>query len=448
MTDIGVEPYREITFDADGDADPAERAALTGVDATDLVLFAHGWNNTPTTARNLYRAFFAVFPPLLTAAPGVRLAYGGVTWPSIRFTDESIPDFPHALAQTADPGLDTATVSALKGFFPGQDAAVDTIAGYLREQPDSEAAFTDFGRLTRQLVTSATSVGSATRGRPGGGDLALEDAPGAAPALLMDPIVELCQRFTSALAETGMDVQPEQPGPPEPPGPSFSIGGSLKHLWNGAKEVLRQTTYYEMKHRAGTVGQNGLGPLIGQLATTRPDLRVHLVGHSQGARLVAFALKGLPQGARNLKSVTLLEGAFSHYVFAERLPDGLSGPGALSDAQARLDGPVVSCYSHFDTALGVIYPLASALSGDYASELPGLDRRWWAIGHDGIQAVSPCTMLTLAEALRDGVPDSGCVSVDVAAVVKSGGPPTGAHSDICHPELARVVLAAGRIVSV
>ncbi|MEV6045145.1 serine-threonine protein kinase [Streptomyces xanthochromogenes] len=441
MTDIGVAPYREVTFDADGDADPAERTALAGVEATDLVLLAHGWNNTPDTARGLFRAFFAAFPALLTGPEGVRLGYGGVIWPSIRFTDETIPNFPHATATTAPttpapapgPGLDAATVTALKGFFPGQDAAIDRITAYLDQRPDEEAAFTDFARLTRQLVTAPAS-GPGTLG-----DLAPEDGPGASPALLTDGILGLCQRFTAALADTGMAVQPG------PPGPSFSIGGSLKHLWDGAKEVLRQTTYYEMKHRAGTVGQRGLGPLIGQLATTRPDLRIHLVGHSQGARLVAFALKGLPGGAHNVKSVTLLEGAFSHYTFAERLPDGLSGAGALSDAQGRVDGPVVSCYSHFDTALGVIYPLASALSGDYASALPGLDRRWWAIGHDGIQAVSPCTTLTLAEALRDGVPDSGCVSVDAAAVVRAGGPPSGAHSDICHPELARVVLAAGRI---
>lgn len=146
-----------------------------------------------------------------------------------------------------------------------------------------------------------------------------------------------------------------------------------------------------------------------------------------------------------MKSVTLLEGAFSHYAFAERLPNGLTGAGALSDMQQRIDGPLVSCYSHFDTALGVIYPLASALSGDDASELPGLEKRWWAVGHDGIQAVTSCTTLTLDEALRDGVPDSGCVSVDAASVVKAGGPLTGAHSDICHEQLARVVLAAGRI---
>jgi hypothetical protein len=40
---------------------------------------------------------------------------------------------------------------------------------------------------------------------------------------------------------------------------------------------------------------------------------------------------------------------------------------------------------------------------------------------------------------------SGCVNVDACAVVNRGGPPSGAHSDICHRELAQVVLAAGRV---
>jgi hypothetical protein len=67
------------------------------------------------------------------------------------------------------------------------------------------------------------------------------------------------------------------------------------------------------------------------------------------------------------------------------------------------------------------------------------------MGHDGIQAVPGAPRLTLEQALRDGIPGSGCVSVDAASVVRRGNPPEGAHSDICHPELARVVLAAGRI---
>lgn len=145
-----------------------------------------------------------------------------------------------------------------------------------------------------------------------------------------------------------------------------------------------------------------------------------------------------------MKSLTLLQGAFSHYAFAQSLPHAAHSGGALRSMEQRVDGPVVACYSRHDSALGVIYPLASSLAGDDANVV-GLDKRWWAMGHDGIQATQPLVRLTLEEALRQGIPGSGCVSVDTASVVRRGGPPAGAHSDICHEELARVVLAAGRI---
>ena len=62
-----------------------------------------------------------------------------------------------------------------------------------------------------------------------------------------------------------------------------------------------------------------------------------------------------------------------------------------------------------------------------------------------MQAVSGTRAYKLADALKAELPASGCVNVDAAAVVKNGGPPAGAHSDIVHRELAQVVLAAGRI---
>lgn len=67
------------------------------------------------------------------------------------------------------------------------------------------------------------------------------------------------------------------------------------------------------------------------------------------------------------------------------------------------------------------------------------------MGHDGVRAVPGTRSLKLADALKAKLPTSGCVNVDAAAVVKRGGPPAGAHSDIVHRELARVVLAAGRV---
>ncbi len=435
MPEMSVRPYQDITFDKDGDVDHAQRDRLTRMDATDLVMFAHGWNNTPSVATGLCSAFFAPFPGI--AAPQARLGFAGVVWPSIRFTDEPIPDFRPSTVSGVPDGqitavLDEATRAALIDLFPGHEGTVARLAQLLDEQPESEAAFAEFGRLARQLADAP--VGGLELGFT---DDLPKDEQGP-PAVLYEDALALCRKFTLALEETEMVADKEAQAA------TFSVGGGLKKVWKGAKELLRQTTYYAMKRRAGTVGELGLGPLLGQLARTSPGLRVHLVGHSQGARLVAFALRGLPDGVHNVKSVTLLQGAFSHYAFAPSLPHAPQNSGALRSAEERVDGPVVACYSRHDSALGVIYPLASSLAGD-DSHAAGLDRRWWAIGHDGIQAVRPSVRLTLEEALAQGVPSSGCVSVDTASVVRRGGPPSGAHSDICHHELARVVLAAGRI---
>jgi hypothetical protein len=67
------------------------------------------------------------------------------------------------------------------------------------------------------------------------------------------------------------------------------------------------------------------------------------------------------------------------------------------------------------------------------------------MGYGGVQAVPGTRAYTLAKALTAQLPASGCVNVDAAAVVRRGGPPAGAHSDILHEELARLVLAAGRV---
>ncbi|MGW2744435.1 serine-threonine protein kinase [Streptomyces sp. NPDC001450] len=423
MADPGmsVTPYWELTFDADGDVDGPERdrllAQVTDQGVRDLIVFAHGWNNDRSGATALYRRFFAPIPKL---APRARIGYAGVIWPSMRFCDEPIPDFPSAApALAAGPALDPGTRRALLRTFPDRAGQLDRLARMLDEQPDGDAGLAEFGQLVRQLVGTTQPLAAADTSQQG------------EPLMLGGDTATACGEFADAL--TGPHAEFRLPNP-----------------WEGAKELLRQATYYTMKRRAGTVGEHGLGPFVGQLAHAVPGVRVHLVGHSFGGRLVAFALRGLPDGVRVVKSVTLLQGAFSHYAFAARLPQDPDTAGALKDRQKRIDGPLVCCHSHFDQALGTFYPLASRLAGDDHSVL-GVDvaavlgPEWGAMGHDGVQAVPGTAKLDLAAALNGALPGSGCVNVDTAAVVHRGGPPSGAHSDIVHPELARVVLAAGRI---
>ncbi|MER7933706.1 MULTISPECIES: serine-threonine protein kinase [unclassified Streptomyces] len=438
MADPGmsVAPYWELTFDADGDPDGAERDRLldevTAHGVRDLIVFAHGWNNDRSTATALYRRFFAPVPAL---APRARLGYVGVVWPSMRFCDEPIPDFPKSVVATEAeerpaPVLDKDTRHALLDTFPGRATVVDQIARMLEQRPAAELA--EFGRLVRLLVEVL----------PGGpqplfaADTLAEGVPQSEPVLFAEDTTALCEEFARALARAGRGAGAAEFALPDP--------------WDGAKELLRQAAYYAMKRRAGTVGERGLGRVVGQLAGAAPGLRVHLVGHSFGGRLVSFALRGLPDGVRAVKSVTLLQGAFSHYAFAARLPHDPRAGGVLQGQENRIDGPLVCCYSRFDGALGTMYPLASRMADDDASLL-GVDvgavlgARWGAMGHDGVQAVPGTRSLDLAAALRGPLAAPGCVNVDAAAVVRRGGPPCGAHSDIVHPELARVVLAAGRI---
>ncbi|MHC6629032.1 alpha/beta fold hydrolase [Streptomyces globosus] len=432
-----MSPYAELVFDAQGDADPAGLRAVADIDATDLLVFAHGWNSDRPASIRLFDRFYAPFAGLV--GPGVRLGYAGVVWPSIRFPDEPIPDFDSLMgpdASAADTALDAATRRALAEFWPGHGAQLDRAAELLAARPESEDALAEFGLLVRRLAGVGGTGGGGTAG---GGAVRVASGGGGTPdrgvpAIFAEDVREVCQALTDGLAAASSD----------PPAPGRSAAGERRALWNGAKELLRQATYYEMKKRAGAVGERGLGPALTELAARRPVLRVHLVGHSFGGRVAAFSLRAVPAGARHVKSLTLLQGAFSHYAFADRLPHDSRRGGALRGMHRRVDGPVVACHSKHDAALRVFYPLASRMAGDSAGLL-GFDERWGAIGHDGVQAVPGAVRLTLAAALRSGVPASGCVSVDAASVVRRGGPPAGAHSDICHAELARVVVAAGRM---
>ncbi|MFM9456093.1 serine-threonine protein kinase [Streptomyces europaeiscabiei] len=434
--EMSVTPYWELTFDADGDVDTGQRdRLLDGVrrrGVVDLVVFAHGWNSDRSGATRLYSRFLAPFPAL---APHAKLGYVGVLWPSMRFSDEPIPDLePVPAVAPSRPALDKNTRHALVEVFPGRATVVEQLARLLDQRPDEGASLEEYGRLVRLLVEVAPQgpQGSFTA------DTITEGVPEGTPGMLCGDAATVCADFAAALAEVEASgvMTGAVPTPPQ--------------AWDGAHELLRQATYFAMKRRAGTVGERGLGRLLGRLARTAPNVRVHLVGHSFGARLVSFALRGLPEGVHTVKSVTLLQAAFSHYAFAARLPHDPRASGVLDGQHKRIDGPLVCCHSKHDSALGTIYPLASRMAGDARTVLglsvnSLLGAKWGALGYGGVQAVKGTRSFRLADALKAQLPTQGCVNIDAAAVVRRGGAPSGAHSDICHQELARVVLAAGRI---
>jgi hypothetical protein len=429
-------PHWEISFDERGTANRGEvdqlLAELPGKDLTDLFVFSHGWNSDRRQARRLYDLYFGQVPGLLArGGSAARAGWLGVVWPSKRWADEPEPTGELAGGGAAGLGdgavpaaapADPALVQDLKDVFPGDDrgAALDELARLLAERPEDPAALARFQALMGELSGAADD------------DPAGEDR--GEVALLTDDPEEVFGRFADAVPQTGE-------------GGAAGLGDAFGRLWNGAKEALRQLTYFEMKKRAGVVGKAGLGPLLGRIHQADPDVRIHLLGHSFGARLVSFALAGLPDPASSpVKSLYLLQGAFSHFAFADALPMDRSRGGALKGMAARVDGPLLASFSVHDLAVGKLYPLASLSSRDDSAGLEDQLYRWGGIGHDGAQAVD-ATVATLGP-VGTGYPFARgrFVNLDGNAIVNRGGPPSGAHSDIFHPELVWAGLAAAGLV--
>lgn len=418
MTDINGLAYYEVDFNvggslntADGAGDGGLPAAVSAGGIADLFVLSHGWNNGVDSARDLYVAMFG----LLAAQLGTHLSSSaavGVIWPSLLFPDDDPATAP------AVPSTGAKLAEALAPAFPGQQQQLDTMGQLLDQQPQDPAKLTQFHQLAKGLVTT----------KPQG----VEDT-GEAALLAADTATA----FGHAAAMA-----------PHATSSAQGIGNPFAGLWSGGREVLRTLSYYEMKNRAGVVGQNGLGPLLASLRGPSGPPRIHLIGHSFGARLVSYTLAGLPAGqtgsASPVKSLTLIQGAFSHFTFASSLMFDPSRAGALVGDGSQVDGPLLATFSAADRAVGWWYPAASMLAGQDSESASDLVYRWGGMGHDGYQQAPSPTTVALAPQGKPYGFKSGCFySLDANAVICANQSPfSGAHSDIQHPEVLWAVVAA------
>jgi hypothetical protein len=414
MAAIAGLPYYELTFAADGTltADGGLPAAVAAGGITNLFVFSHGWNDSVQTARGLYRAMFKMLGGML-GADKPTTAVVGLIWPSLLFPedDPAGPGTPSTGAQLS---------AALAPAFPGQENDLAAMGTMLDQQPQDAGQLVRFHQLASGLVTSPA--------------LAPEDA-GPAAAVTADTSAVFGQ--AAAMAKTGGAGSGAQ-GLPNP----------FQALWSGGKEVLRSMSYYEMKNRAGVIGQSGLGPLLGSLAPAGSALRVHLMGHSFGARLVSFALTGLPASAVGaaspVKSLSLIQGAFSHFSFARPTPCSAVPAGALAGVLNRVDGPLLSTFTAADRAVGWWYPAASMLAHQDAQSLTDLDYQWGGMGHDGFQQSPAGVTVPLQPQGHDyGFAAGRCYLLDANKVICANQSAfSGAHSDIQHPEVVWAVRSA------
>lgn len=421
-------PYWQLQFDDSGKPDAYQKAALLREvpeqKLRHLFVFSHGWNNTVAVAEDLYSRFFQQVATVLKlrGVPTRGAGIAGVIWPSIRWADEAVTVTGRRAAAAArgprPQKSDADLILDLKAVFTKkkQRAAIDAMARLLETRPRDPREYARFQKLMAVLAPQS---------------LAVED--NGEHALLTQPPDAVFKQMASGASRTRR----------------AAAGGLADFTWDGAREAARALTYWTMKERAGVVGQKGLGPLIAALANADEALKVHLLGHSFGARLVSFALAGLPAAATGkkspVKSLVLLQGAFSHFAFADTLPHDRSRGGALKGMASRVDGPILVTHSRKDTAVSEFYPQASFVRRQDSAAIGRTISRWGAMGGFGAQAVNASELSFANVGAPYQFQPGRFFNLDGNTLIVNGDPPAGAHSDIVYDRIAWAVIAAAGI---
>ena len=222
-------------------------------------------------------------------------------------------------------------------------------------------------------------------------------------------------------------------------------GDWFRRALEGSKDMVRILSYTIMKARAGKVGSVGLGALLADFATRADGVRVHLLGHSFGARLVSFALTTVGPARPVLCTLWSSSRAPFRTSRSRMLTTTRSARTARSTSTLTERGPLVATYSAFDYAVGRWYPKASFLAQE-DTEGKDIPSRWAGMGGDGFQAVKPLTQLSL---LAKGPTEfnfapRGFYRVDAGWVIDDVDQSafSGAHSDIRKVPVAQMVAAA------
>jgi len=422
-------PYAEVQMRTDGTVnDPNELAKAVAMvktsGATDVVLLTHGWNNDMGAARGLYAALDSSLKsvePATMGTAGRKLAIVGILWPSIKWADDA--NVAGGGAGIDDAASDLAAEIAARIEDP---AVRDQLVALIPQLESSAAARSSYLELLRGLLPGPLPVD--------------EDPP---PSTLREGDPETV--FTEAqgsgnlgglegAASGGGAMGIGEPGNVDG---VLSAGGaqglSLGGVLTAAHELLNTTTYYTMKERAGAVGKVGINQTLQAIHVAVPKARLNLVGHSFGARAVTAAAFATPVP---LQSVSLLQGAFSHYGIATDY-DGQGHNGAFQGVPGKLSGPMIITHTRNDKAVGVAYALASRLAHQTAAGLGDESDPYGGMGSNGAQKTPE------AQADTDLVDVGGTYHFAAKKVANLHADQfVKGHSDITNPQVAHAVYTA------
>ena len=290
-------PYFEVQFNKSAQiSNPNEVQKLieylNNQSVSDLLVMSHGWNSDIADARGLYNRFFKAMRQVLDAnqVSGVaerQFAIMAIFWPSKKFTEAQL--IPGGAASFEDSGGDSLEeqLSDFQVLFddPENASTFEQLQSLIPDLEDSPAARGKFADLVRSLLSQE----------------AADDEDASSDFFSLEG-EELMKRLNKPLSSEAMGQAGDSEGGAAEIGDwsvgDASSGGAAGMFgWFGgfkkaAGNLLNFATYYEMKQRAGKVGMQGLNPLLKKIHQQLPQLKLHLMGHSFGGRLVTATAMG------------------------------------------------------------------------------------------------------------------------------------------------------------
>jgi hypothetical protein len=347
---------------------------------SDMIIIAHGWNNDTDEARKLYDDLFASVTQVLGTGVvgGLEARKFGVVrvfWPSKRFADEEL--IPGGGAASATRENDDALIRLLDEMKRDPQRLGGKDVNSVRESNVNELK-----KLVPQLESDANARREyifRLRSILDPSEAHIDD--GSEEFFTLDPEKIFAGLTLPVVAPV---AQGSGGGATSMTGGAAGLGDMLSGIKAAARRIANFTTYYEMKQRAGTVGRIGVAPLIRRLRASKGNLRLHLIGHSFGGRLVTTAADGLPANTEAV-SLSLLQAAYSHNGLAEKFDGTHNGAFRQLLTEKRISGPILITHTKNDRAVGVAYPLASRISRDQASALGDQNDPFGGMGRNGAQ---------------------------------------------------------------
>lgn len=227
-------------------------------------------------------------------------------------------------------------------------------------------------------------------------------------------------------------------------------------------QMLGYLSFWKMKDRARLFGESGAHQLLQSLQQQAAgrDVRFHLMGHSFGC-IVASACVAGPQGGRTapipVHSLSLVQGALSLWGYCSNIEQGIAEstqpiaggtPGYFRPLVDRglVKGALLTTQSEHDSAVGTLYPLAAKWGRQVAMSTDQYPK-YGAIGTYGIRGPG-CDVRDMAIQDARHEYDFGpgrIYNLECSRVICNGTGASGAHSDICHPEVAHAVWQAAAV---